>query len=86
MEFAIYLPKVRNLTLVGSFNNWNPEHDPMLAEGNGMFRRKIKLEAGEYIYKFIAEGKWMLDKYNSETRFDPNIQELGSFLKVPLGR
>ena len=83
VEFAIYLPKVRNLTLVGSFNNWNPEHDPMSAESNGMFRRRVKLEAGEYIYKFIADGKWILDKYNPNTRFDPNIQELSSFLKIP---
>ena len=83
VEFSVYLPKVRNLTLVGNFNNWNPEHDPMAAQGNGMFRRKIKLEAGEYIYKFIADGKWVLDIYNPETRFDPNIQELASFLKVP---
>ena len=27
VEFAVYLPDVKNLSLVGSFNNWNPEHD-----------------------------------------------------------
>ena len=83
VEFSAYLPQVRNLVLVGNFNNWNPEHDPMQSNGRGLFQRKIKLEPGEYIYKFIADGKWVLDKYNSETRFDSNIQELASFVKVP---
>ena len=83
VEFSAYLPKVRRLTLVGNFNNWNPEHDPMPRDERGFFRKKIKLEPGEYIYKFIADGKWVLDKYNSETRFDPTIQELASFLSVP---
>lgn len=83
VEFSIYLPKVRNLALVADFNNWNIEHDSMIAQGNGLFRRKVKLEAGEYSYKFIADGKWILDTYNPNTRFDPNIRELVSFLKVP---
>lgn len=82
VEFAIYLPKTSRLSLIGNFNNWNPEHDIMTADKDGVFRYRIKLIPGQYIYKYIADGKWIMDKYNSNTRFAPDIQELGSFIEV----
>ena len=36
-EFSIYLPRVKHLVLVGSFNNWNPEHDIMHKGADGYF-------------------------------------------------
>ncbi len=83
VEFAIHLPNIKKLSLVGNFNNWNPEHDPMLPDKSGTFRRRLRLFSGQYTYKFIADGKWVLDTFNENTRFDPEIQELCSFLYIP---
>ncbi len=83
VEFAIYLPRVRSLTLVGNFNNWDPEHDPMLPDKNGVFRKTLRLKPGEYLYQYIADGKWIRDKFNHETRLDPQTQELSSYLQLP---
>lgn len=82
VEFAVYLPDVDNLSLVGSFNNWNPEHDLPVRGDDGIFRLRLRLRPGEYIYKYVADGKWVLDPFNPETRYHKGISELCSFLRV----
>lgn len=82
VEFAIYLPDVKNLSLVGSFNNWNPEHDLLVKGSDGLFRLRKRFIPGEYVYKFIADGRWILDKYNKETRWHTHLDEFVSYLKV----
>ncbi len=83
VEFSIYLPQKKYVALVGSFNDWNPDYDPMIASGKGIFRKRLRLEPGEYTYKYIADGQWLLDTYNAQTRFDPVTRELYSFFIVP---
>ncbi len=83
VEFSIYLPKSKKVSLVGSFNNWNPKHDVLKAERNGTFRAKLYLPRGDYVYKYIVDGKWLLDTYNKDTRFSKEIQELCSYISVP---
>ena len=82
VEFAIYLPRVQNLSLVGVFNNWNPEHDQMVKGKDGIFRLRLKLKPGEYVYKFIADGRWILDRYNPNTRLFEQLGELCSHIKI----
>ena len=82
VEFAIYLPKVKTLSLVGNFNNWDPDYTSMQQQ-NGVYRHRLRLKAGTYIYKYIADGKWILDKFNENTHFDPLLQELCSLLILP---
>jgi 1,4-alpha-glucan branching enzyme len=82
IEFAIHLPDVSNLSLVGDFNRWNPEHDIAVRGPDGIFRIRLRLKPGEYIYKYIADGKWILDRFNSETRMNLEMDELCSYLKV----
>jgi hypothetical protein len=82
VEFAIYLPGVENLSLVGDFNNWNPEHDLMRKGTDGIFRLRLRLRPGEYVYKYVADGRWMLDKFNEDARFHQGIGELCSYLDL----
>ncbi len=82
VEFAIYLPGVENLSLVGDFNNWNPEHDLMRKGRDGVFRLRLRLRPGEYVYKYVADGKWMLDKFNENARYHQGIDELCSYLDL----
>lgn len=82
VEFAIYLPDAKNLSLVGTFNNWNPEHD-LLAKGeDGVFRLRLRLKPGQYAYKYIADGRWILDQYNPHTRYFEDIGELCSHVSI----
>ncbi|MCB1172667.1 MAG: glycogen-binding domain-containing protein [Leptospiraceae bacterium] len=82
VEFAIYRPSARNISLVSSFNNWNPEMDPMTRGTDGVFRYKKELPIGSYYYMYIIDGRWVLDTYNSRTRYHTGLKELVSYLEV----
>lgn len=82
VEFSIYLPDVENLSIVGNFNGWNPEHDFLTKGEDGTFRIRLHLRPGEYVYRYIADGKWIFDTYNPDTRYSPVIEDLGSYIKV----
>ncbi|MCE9499855.1 MAG: carbohydrate-binding module 48 [Leptospira sp.] len=83
VDFKIYLPDAETVTLVGDFNNLNPEHDYMKKDRNGIFTVRKKLKTGEYLYNYIVDGKTMLDTYNPESRQKGNTEEISSFIDVP---
>lgn len=82
IEFAIYLPRGQNLSLVGDFNNWNPEMDPLNKGKDGVFRLRKRLSKGTYYYKYVIDGKWILDTYNSQTRYHKGLEELTSVIQI----
>lgn len=82
VEFAIYLPEISNLSLVGTFNDWNPEHDFPVKGEDGIFRLRMRLRPGRYLYKYIADGKWILDRFNPDARYNAGYDELCSYLEV----
>jgi len=53
----------KSIFLAGDFNNWNPRAFSMRHE-NDEWIFKVHLSAGKHLYKFIADGKWILDPYN----------------------
>ena len=54
----------QSVYLVGSMNDWSPSATPMLKDGNGVWRVLLKLDYGDYAYKFIVDGNWQLDQDN----------------------
>jgi glycosidase len=63
----IYKPenKAEKVSLVGSFNKWNREANPMHFDGS-VYQTTLSLEPGSYVYKFIIDGKETLDPVNPE--------------------
>jgi hypothetical protein len=47
-----------DVKIAGSFNNWDPA--PMI-KSNDKWIFRTKLNSGNHIYKFIADGKWYFD-------------------------
>lgn len=82
VEFQIYKPNASVIALVGNFNQWNPEHDYLQKDRNGVFKLRKKLPPGEYLYNYIVDGEKILDTFNSETRHRVETDELSSYLKV----
>lgn len=82
VEFRIYKPKASVISLVGDFNQWNPEHDYLLKDENGVFTIRKKLRPGEYLYNLIVDGEKILDLYNPDTRHRVESDELSSYIKV----
>ncbi|MFY0603369.1 MAG: hypothetical protein JXQ93_05435 [Flavobacteriaceae bacterium] len=67
----------KKIMLASSFNDWNEEACPMKKTDKGWLYT-IKLSVGKYHYKYIVDGKWVLDPDNSvkEYDFDGNINSV----------
>ncbi|MBS1741684.1 MAG: hypothetical protein JST81_01505 [Bacteroidetes bacterium] len=51
------------VTLAGSFNDFSPDDLPMTRTTDGWFAQ-VPLQPGKYWYKFVADGKWLIDEDN----------------------
>ena len=55
--------------LAGTFNGWSPDATEMV-EIDGRYEVVLPLAAGEYEYKFVADGRWITDE--AASRFCPD--------------
>ena len=97
-EFRVYAPKTQSVFLAGSFNEWASNDlgkvsDPdarMIPNASGMFSKKIKLEPGQYSFKYVLDGlpdNWMaLDPSDLPRDLDQNsvftLTEDGTILET----
>jgi cyclomaltodextrinase len=63
-----YVPtaQVKQVCVMGNFNNWNRSSLVMQRQPDGSFSLTQALDAGRYEYKFVVDGKEVLDPANSE--------------------
>lgn len=69
---TFFLPnynEAKNVVLSGSFNNWDTEALPMKRVEEG-WTHSIHLSGGKHHYKFIVDGKWILDPENPVREYD----------------
>lgn len=64
IRFSFEAVEAKKVSLVGEFNNWNPEADPMEKKDDGTWTTTKKLPAGNLEYKFWIDGEWMPDPQN----------------------
>lgn len=70
LRFHPYRP-VNKVALVGNFNNWDKDIDPMTRQEDGSFKFTIALNPGHYHYKFVLdETEWIPDPGNPERVHD----------------
>lgn len=58
------IENTKNVTLLGEFNNWNPETATVLKkQKDGSFKAAVELEAGkEYQFRYLLDGSvWTND-------------------------
>ncbi len=73
---------VQGVSLVGSFNNWDKDTDPMQLQPDGSWQFIISLNPGIYQYKFVLDGhEWVNDPANPE-RTPHTLGGANSLLKV----
>jgi retinol-binding protein 3 len=53
----------REVAVVGSFNNWSPKADKLQRKGT-IWIADVEAEPGKHTYKFIVDGRWILDPNN----------------------
>lgn len=53
----------QSVFLAGTFNDWNPSTLPMQRQGSDWVF-PVHLSAGKHLYKFVVDGRWILDPNN----------------------
>lgn len=61
VRFGYFEPDAQEVSVVGSFNNWNPRATPMKRRANGDWAVEVRLPPGEYRYRFLVDGEWRDD-------------------------
>ena len=67
IQFSLEAVEAKNVSLVGEFNNWNPDIDPMQKDENGRWTKIKMLSPGSLEYKFCVDGEWAQDPQNLRT-------------------
>ncbi|GMU90400.1 MAG: hypothetical protein AMXMBFR49_26050 [Chlorobiota bacterium] len=62
------LKPFKHLTVIGQFNAWNRQYDPMTdPDGDGVYEIAIPVEPGRYEYKFFGDGQEIVDPSNKDS-------------------
>lgn len=75
ITFTLYAPDKQHAALVGSFNNWDADADPMKSIGDGLWTLSKELPAGEHRYRFVVDDRTITDPYAREVAPDDDGDE-----------
>jgi hypothetical protein len=64
--FAVEAPENATVALIGDFNDWDDTATPMRHVGDGVFEAAVALDPGDYAYKYVIDGRRILDRSNPE--------------------
>jgi chromosome partitioning protein len=66
--FSCFAPYARAVHLAGDFNRWDPAKEPLFdLSGRGLWQKSVPLRPGQYHYKYVIDGNWVLDPANPRT-------------------
>jgi 1,4-alpha-glucan branching enzyme len=80
-EFRFFRPGAASVFLVGDFNDWRTDQIKMVRQQDGYWLAKVPLDAGDYKFRYIADGLWYTDFAASGV--EPGDFGLDSLLRVP---
>ncbi len=60
-DFFCQAPAAQLVSLVGDFNQWNPQATPMHKTPDGRWMVSVELSHGYHCYLFLVDGKSVLD-------------------------
>ena len=61
VNFICNIPQAKHVSLVGEFNHWHPNANPMKRQPDGAWMIQVQLHHGHHQYYFLVDGKPMLD-------------------------
>ncbi|HEX2999779.1 MAG TPA: isoamylase early set domain-containing protein [Armatimonadota bacterium] len=71
VAFALHAPEARSVSLVGDFNNWDPEAWPLKRDEAGTWKTTRVLPTGKYQYLFYVDGHWTADPQCDQRTTNP---------------
>lgn len=62
VQFVLHAPGARSVSVVGDFNDWDPDALPMTRGGGGVWSVVVPLAPGPVRYSFLVDGgEWRAD-------------------------
>lgn len=81
VEFLFFRPQAQQVHLAGDFNDWRNGDLPMQRTEEGYWSATMKLPAGEFKFKYCADGQWFTDY--AAFGVEPGRFGLDSVVRVP---
>ena len=82
VTFQVKAPPGSDVSVAGTFNDWNPSRHPMRDNpDSGHYKAQILLPPGRHEYKFVIDGSWELDNGNPQ-RVPNALGSLNSVMDV----
>jgi 1,4-alpha-glucan branching enzyme len=81
VEFRFFRPGAANVHLAGEFNNWRNGELAMAQAADGHWVARMKLPAGEFRFRYCADGEWFADY--AAFGVEPGRFGLDSVVRVP---
>jgi len=60
-NFSFFAPTAKHVSVIGDFNNWQPDGNPMHRRPDGSWIAQVPLHHGHHRYMFFVDGKTILD-------------------------
>ncbi|HNQ88532.1 MAG TPA: isoamylase early set domain-containing protein [Verrucomicrobiota bacterium] len=61
VNFFCHAPEAQHVAVLGDFNEWRAEANPMQRQPDGGWAIQIPLHHGHHLYVFLVDGKVVLD-------------------------
>ena len=61
ITFKYYAPEAEEVFVVGTFNGWSSEANPLKKDKDGNWSTLVDLFPGNYEYRFFVDGRWEND-------------------------
>jgi 1,4-alpha-glucan branching enzyme len=81
VEFVFYRPQAKQVHLAGDFNGWRGGDLLMSCGRDGYWYAKMKLPAGEFRFRYCADGEWFADY--AAFGVEPGPFGMDSIVRVP---
>ena len=81
VEFRFFRPQAKYVHLAGDFNNWRRNELQMTRTDDGYWIAKLKVPAGEFKFRYCADGIWFTDY--AAFGVEPGQFGMDSVVRVP---
>ena len=61
VRFVFHAPEAQQVSVAGTFNDWNPETLPMIRGADGTYYAIVELPRGRHEYMIVVDGEWRMD-------------------------
>ncbi len=61
VNFFCFAPEAKRVSIVGDFNEWQPDVHPMRRQVDGGWVIQVPLHHGHHLYQFLVDGTPQLD-------------------------